>query len=224
MAFRGFPKEGISWFQSLALTQTREWFHENRAAYDTLWVEPMTALLDELRAPLQKVFGRALGDAKVFRIHRDVRFAKDKTPYKTHVAGMLRFEGYAAMEGPAPLYLQLGLQEFVGFGFYFLETAQLKRLRAAALHEKHGPALQKALATARKSGLDVDSIEQLKRVPPGVPAEHPLADVLRHKGLAMGRDDIPKKVRFSKDLAPWLVEQAKAAAPVVAWGFAQKLG
>lgn len=223
MSFAGFPKEGVSWFQSLALTQTREWFQQNRAAYDTLWAEPMAALLEALRAPLQKVYGRRIGEAKVFRIHRDVRFSKDKTPYKTSLAGMLRFEGFAAMEGPAPLYLSLGLQDFVGFGFYFLEPAALKRYRAAVLDEKKGKALGALVAGAQRAGLQVDAMETLKRVPPGVDPQHPRAELLKKKGLGLGREDLPKKVRFSKALAPWLVEQARAAAPVVKWGFQQKL-
>lgn len=223
MAFSGFPKEGISWFQGLALTQTREWFAENREAYELLWVQPMTALLSELEKPLSRVYGRTVAAGKIFRIYRDVRFAKDKTPYKTHIAAVMKFDGAASMEGPAALYLQLGLQEFAGMGSYYLEAPQLKRFRALVLDEKEGPKVQKLVDGAAKAGLSLDGIEKLKRVPPGVAKDHPRGELLRFKGLAVGTDSIPASVRYSPKLKDWLVEEARAAMPLVKWAIAQKL-
>lgn len=221
--FAGFPKPGVSWFQSLALAQNRDWFQAHREGYETLWLAPMTALLGELKAPLEKVYGKKLGPAKVFRLNRDVRFSKDKSPYKTNIAGMLPFEGFGKMEGPAAIYVHLGLEEVVAFGFYHLEPAGLQRLRKQLLDEKAGAALARLVAGAQKVGLQPDAMEKLKRPPPGVSPDHPRVELLKNKALALSRTDIPRKVRFGADLKDWLVEQAKAAAPVVKWGLSQKL-
>lgn len=221
--FQGFPKEGVSWFQALALNQTREWFQANRAGYEAAWVAPMTALMDELKAPLAKIYGRALGPAKHFRLNRDVRFSKDKTPYKTNVSAMFPFDGFAPMEGPAALYLHLGLDEVVAFGFYMLEPPALARLRKKIVDEKAGKALQKLVDAAAKHGLSLDAMETLKRAPPGVDPSHPRIELLKRKGLALSRTDIPKRVRFSPALKDWLLDEARAAAPLLKWGFANQL-
>ena len=221
--FTGFPKPGISWFQGLAMAQNREWFQAHKEGYEQLWLAPMTALLTELRAPLEKLYGRKLGATKVFRLNRDVRFSKNKNPYKTNIAGMLPFDGFKPMEGPAALYLHLGLEEFVAFGFYMLETPSVLKLRKQLLDEKVGPALAKLFAGAQKVGLEPDGMEKLKRPPPGVSADHPRVELLKQKSLALGRGDIPKSVRFTAGFKAWVLEQAKAAAPVVKWGLAQKL-
>lgn len=221
--FSGFPKPGVSWFQGLAMAQNRDWFQAHREGYEQLWLAPMQSLLAELKAPLEKVYGKKLGPVKVFRLNRDVRFSKDKSPYKTHIAGMIPFEGFAPMEGPAALYLHLGLEEVVAFGFYMLETPSLQRLRKQLLDEKTGPALAKLISAAGKVGLQPDGMEKLKRPPPGVSADHPRVELLKNKSLALSRNDVPRSVRFGAGLKAWVLEQAKAAAPVVKWGLAQKL-
>lgn len=221
--FRGFPKPGVSWFQALAMAQNREWFHEHREGYEQLWLAPMQSLLSELKTPLEKLYGRKLGAVKIFRLNRDVRFSKDKSPYKTHIGGLLPFDGFKPMEGPAALYVHLGLEEYVAFGFYTLEPASLQRLRKQLLDEKVGPALAKLISAAEKAGLHPEGMEKLKRPPPGVSADHPRVELLKHKALALGRDDVPKAVRFGPEFKTWLLEQARAAAPVVKWGLAQKL-
>lgn len=223
MNFSGFPREGVAWFDALALSQSREWFQANRAAYESLWLTPMKALLEALQAPLAKVYGRKLGPGKVFRLNRDVRFSKDKRPYKTHIAGLMAFEASRPMEGPAALYLHLGTEEFVGFGFYRLEPPALKKLRGKLLDEKEGPKLQALFDAAKKKGFQSDALEKLKRPPPGVPKDHPRVELLKNKSLALGREDIPKAVRYSAKLKDWLVEQAEVAAPIVKWGLKEKL-
>lgn len=221
--FAGFPKAGLSWFHSLAVAQNREWFQAHKAGYEQLWLAPMQALLAEVRAPLERLYGRKLGPTRLFRLNRDVRFSKDKSPYKTNVAGLIPFEGSRPMEGPAALYLHLGLEEIVAFGFYRLEPASLQRLRKLLIDEKTGPGLAKLMAAAAKKGLEPDAMEKLKRPPPGVSPDHPRVELLKHKALALSRSDVPKSVRFGVGFKAWVLDQAKAAAPVVKWGLEQKL-
>ncbi len=222
--FEGFAPEGVSWFHALAMNQNREWFQANRAAYEVLWLTPMKSLLAELRAPLEKLYGaKLLKPAKLFRLNRDVRFSNDKTPYKTNTSGMFGLGASQGQSGPVALYCQLGLEEFAGAGAYAMMPESLARFRRRVLDEKTGPALEKLVRAASAKGLEPTAVQVLKRAPPGVPVDHPRIALLKHKGLALGVEAIPKKVRYTRALKPWLLEQAAAAAPVVKWLLAQKL-
>jgi uncharacterized protein (TIGR02453 family) len=220
--FRGFPDARGDFFLALALHNDRDWFQSHRADYEKGWAAPMAALLDEVRDGLDGAYGRrGLSDPKVFRIHRDVRFSKDKTPYKTHVAGWIPLDtGRAPSPGvtPAAIYLQLGVdQHFTGSGCWTLEPDSLKRFRAALLDPRHGAALARRLAVLTARGFSVSSAGSLVRVPAGVAPDHPRAGLLRMKGLVVDPGEVPRKLLTRPDLADWLVEQARAAAPVVNW-------
>jgi uncharacterized protein (TIGR02453 family) len=220
--FRGFPDGRGRFFEVLRLHNDRDWFQAHRAEYDEGWAAPMAALLHEVRASLAGAYGkRPLGEPKVFRIHRDVRFSRDKTPYKTHVAGWIPLQtGRAATPGEAPaaIYLHVGAGErFAGSGSWMLPPDALKRFRAAVLDPRSGAALTRLLAPLRKKGFAVSAAESLKRPPRGVEPDHPRADLLRLKGLVVAPGDVPARLLTRPDLAGWLTAQARAAAPVVAW-------
>jgi uncharacterized protein (TIGR02453 family) len=221
-AFRGFPDARGDFFLALALHNDRDWFQSHRAEYDQGWAAPMAALLDEVRDGLRGAHGkRALGPPKVFRINRDIRFSKDKTPYKTHVAGWIPIDtGGPASPGasPAAIYLQLGVDErFTGSGCWTLDPDALKRFRTALLDPRRGAALARHLGALAARGFSCSSAETLIRVPAGVDPAHPRAGLLRMKGLVVDPGDVPKRLITRPGLAGWLVEQARAAAPVVNW-------
>lgn len=220
--FRGFPDARGDFFLALALHNDRDWFNTHREEYQQGWAAPMAALLEQVRDGLRGAYGRrGLGAPKVFRINRDVRFSKDKTPYKTHVAGWIPLEtGQAASPGatPAAIYLHVGVDErMTGSGCWMLEPDALRRYRAALLDPKRGAALARLLGPLEAEGFTVSSAESLKRVPAGVDPDHPRAALLRMKGLVVAPADVPKKLLTRPALAGWLVEQARAAAPVVGW-------
>jgi uncharacterized protein (TIGR02453 family) len=221
-AFRGFPDARGDFFLALALHNDRDWFQSHRSEYEEGWAAPMAALLDEVRDGLDGAYGRrGLSEPKVFRIHRDVRFSKDKTPYKTHVAGWIPLEtGRAAIPGvsPAAIYLQVGVDErFTGSGCWTLEPDALKRFRTALLDPRRGAALARRLDVLTARGFSISSSGSLVRVPAGVAPDHPRAGLLRMKGLVVDPGEVPRKLLTRPGLAGWLVEQARAAAPVVNW-------
>ena len=221
-AFRGFPDARGDFFLALALHNDRDWFQSHRTAYEQGWAAPMAALLVEVRDGLRGAYGRrALGDPKVFRIHRDVRFSKDKTPYKTHVAGWIPLEtGRAVSPGatPAAMYLQVGVEtRFTGSGCWTLEPDALKRFRAALLDPRRGAVLARRLEQLAAKGFSTSCAESLVRVPAGVDPDHPRAALLRMKGLVVDPGEAPKRLLTRPELAGWLIEKARAAAPVVTW-------
>jgi len=110
--FEGFADRDRRFFRALARNQRREWFEAHRKEYEDGWQTPMKMLLAEVRERIDPLFPQhPLGAPKVFRINRDVRFSKDKSPYKTHIGGYVAIDG--STPGPsaaAALYVHLGAQ------------------------------------------------------------------------------------------------------------------
>src|SRR5262249_7550538 len=116
--FEGFADAQMKFFHALAKHQDRDWFAKHKAEYEEGWAKPMAALLAEVAAKLDGAYATVELDApKVFRLHRDVRFSADKSPYKTNVSGVLVAKrGGKVTESPAAVYVQLGTESFVGAG------------------------------------------------------------------------------------------------------------
>jgi uncharacterized protein (TIGR02453 family) len=218
--FDGFADREGRFFRALAKNQNRDWFAQHRAEYEAGWLAPMQALLTEVRERLVAVYEREdLAAPKVFRIHRDVRFSKDKAPYKTHIGGYLALGGTRA--GPsaaAALYFHVAADElFAAAGQYVMDGEQLKRFRAAIVDAKRGRQLSALLGTLTRAGFTLGSHEQLQRVPRGFDPEHPQAELLRRKGLIVSFPAPARTLLVSRQLVTRLTAHAKAAAPLVEW-------
>jgi uncharacterized protein (TIGR02453 family) len=199
-AFRGFQPEAIQFLVDLAANNDRAWFQPRKAEYERLLKTPLEALcaaLDlEFRArnlPLRADPGRS-----PFRIYRDTRFSKDKSPYKTHVAASFGWAGDGDdgagrshrddVHGSGGYFhLQPG-EIYVGGGVWHPETSWLTAFRQGLVADHDGfrriveePRFQATFGTVGNDG------ESLKRVPPGYPADHPAADLLRLKNVTFGR-------------------------------------
>jgi uncharacterized protein (TIGR02453 family) len=153
-------------------------------------------------------FAAEYGPGKIYRPYRDVRFSKDKSPYKTNIAGHL---GEAA-------YVSLSAEGFgLGRGLYMPSNEQLERYRAAVDDDTTGPELERVVATARKKGLDVSGHESLKTAPKGYPKDHPRIDLLRQKGLIAWRSWEPGPWLGTAKVKTRVVEFLRDSAPVVDW-------
>ncbi|HET8962001.1 DUF2461 domain-containing protein [Nocardioides sp.] len=201
-AFTGFPVAALDFYDDLEVDNTRSFWEKHKPVYDESVRQPMTALCDSL-AP-------EFGDGKVFRPYRDVRFAKDKTPYKTH-------QGAFVAAGPATgWYVEISARGLrVGAGFYEASGERLARIRAAMADDRSGPKLQRVLRKLEKDGFEISG-DRLKTSPRGYDADHPRIELLRHKQLLAGRSfgfegldspDVLDRVR-----ADW-----RALRPLVEW-------
>jgi uncharacterized protein (TIGR02453 family) len=218
-SFTGFPKDAMGFWAELAMHMDKAWFDGAKARYQAQWVGPMTALLDQVAAGLTPVYGRGgLGAPKVMRIHRDVRFSKDKTPYKTHLGAVIPAGERGLPDGGcAALYVHLGLdEEFVGVGTYQFGPEALARWRAAVAG-RPGAALAPVIARLSAAGFTVGGHDDLKKVPKGFDPEHPRADLLRQRGLTAMFPAIPRGLIHKPGFATWLCEHATTAAPLVGW-------
>jgi len=108
-------------------------------------------------------------------------------------------------------------ERFTGAGCWMLEPEALRRYRAALLDPRRGAALARKLAALRAQGFTTSAGATLARAPAGVDPAHPRADLLRLKGLVVDPGAVPARLLTRPALVDWLVERARAAAPVVGW-------
>lgn len=174
MKFAGFGEHAVEFYDGLVADNSKAYWEDNRKSYEADVRAPMEALLAELSPE----FGPGFGTEKVFRPYRDVRFARDKSPYKTHCGGVIE-QG----RGGGAYYVEVssaGLR--VGGGCFHLESDQLARFRQAVDTDVHGTALDKILSTLRKAGWTVTG-EVLRTRPRGFAEDHPRLELLRHRSI-----------------------------------------
>jgi uncharacterized protein (TIGR02453 family) len=170
MAFHGWPVEALEFFEGLEVENTKAYWQRNKELYEQLVRGPMEALLAELEP--------AYGEGRIFRPYRDVRFSKDKSPYKTNIA--------ATLEGG---YIQLTARGLgVGSGMWEMAPDQLERYRQAVVDDGSGAKLQRIAGAARKAGYDIEGHGELKTAPKGYPKDHPRGEFLRYKGIVTWRE------------------------------------
>ena len=221
VTFSGFADSEGQFFKRLAKKNERAWFKAHQAEFEEGWNAPMKVLLGEVRQAIDDAYPHIdLGEPKVFRIFRDVRFSKDKSPYKTHLGGFIPLarSGKKATDLPIALYLQVGPNErFAAAGHYMMEPNSLARFRNAVAGDKHGPELERILGKLARLGFAADSHASLKRVPKGYEPTHPRADLLKRKGLTVGFPELPAALLTSPKLVKWLADQSKKASPLIEW-------
>ena len=218
MDFEGIKPGATRLLVELAHRQDRAWYAAHKAELAEAALEPLRALLDAALPALRKLYPRLELTPKLFRLHRDVRFSKDKSPFKDHASGVIMV-GTNKQPGSAvgALYLQIGPDEGGAAGLWQMDPEQLARYRKAVLHEKHGARLSALLRLAQAKGHKVIAAASLTRAPRGVDPAHPRAALLRQKGLALDFPALPARLRHSRELLPWCEERAREAAPTVRW-------
>jgi uncharacterized protein (TIGR02453 family) len=167
--FRGWPVEAVEFYEGLAADNSKVYWQAHKSEYERVVRAPMVELLAELAGEF--------GEGRVFRPYRDVRFSRDKEPYKLNCAAHLP-GGYISFSAEAL---------FVGSGLYMPEPAQLQRFRAAVDDGGSGPELESILAKLRGDGYDVGARDVLKTAPKGYPKDHPRIELLRYKGVLMSK-------------------------------------
>jgi uncharacterized protein (TIGR02453 family) len=206
-SFQGFPAEAFEWFRGIETDNSKHYFSTHRETYEVAVRDALQGLLDELAAE----FG---GIVKMFRQHRDVRFSRDKSPYKTRTYGVIA----QRPDSRSALYAQLSSEGlFAGTGYYVLARDQLARFRAAVAGDETGPELEQAVRSVQKAGVETFG-EALRTVPRGYPRDHPRIELLRHKSLIGGRrlepdpDAIGREDALEHACRTW-----EACAPLNSW-------
>jgi uncharacterized protein (TIGR02453 family) len=219
MAFTGFGKQALPFFRGIAFHQNKAWFEENRALYEHEFVEPMIALLEELSARFAKarIPLKADGRRSIFRLNRDIRFSRDKSPYKTHGGAVMTRSGEKNDNGL--LYIHIDPEGcFAAAGFYMPELPDLAKLRKAiASSGKKFLAMEAAL---RKGGLELGDSDRLTRVPKGFEKlkDGPLDSAIRLKSFIV-EEKLPAKLITTTRLTDAIVDFTKRGMPLLKFGW-----
>jgi len=166
VAFRGWPEEAIEFFDGLEVDNTKVYWLEHKSVYENSVRRPMEELLADLE--------REFGEGRIFRPYRDVRFSKDKSPYKTQIAATQEKGGYISLSSQG-----LGC----GSGMYMMAPDQLERYRAGVDENTTGRKIEKIVGDLRTKGIEVSAHGELKSAPRGYDKDHPRIDLLKLKGL-----------------------------------------
>ncbi len=224
--FKGFSEKALTFLRELKNNNEREWFNERKDVYKEEIVTPAIAFIEELGNRLQSISSqinydtRTNGSGSLMRIYRDVRFSKDKKPYKTNV-GIIFWQGAGKKTECPGYYFHMTANEvWIGGGLHIFPKHLLEPYREAVADIKKANALRQALSDVEGVGLKLSS-ESYKRVPRGYDNDHPQADLLKYKGLYTTKD-IPKTQVSSPSLVETCFEICQQAAPLQQW-FAKNL-
>jgi uncharacterized protein (TIGR02453 family) len=203
VTFTGFPEDALRFYEGLVADNSKAYWTDHKSTYDTCVKVPMHELLAQLEP--------AFGPAKFFRPYRDVRFAKDKTPYKTGQGAIVNVgaaTGYY-VEIAAP-----GVR--VGGGYYHAGGPDLSRIRAAIDTPHSGEELERLVAGLREKGFEIRG-EQLRTSPRGYDAGHPRIDLLRYKSMSLGKSYGFDDTIHGPGLLDRVREDWRALRPLVEW-------
>ena len=204
--FAGWPKPALSFLKGLHRDNSKAYFEANRETYEKACREPLLALVAELE--------RELGDeweSKIFRLNRDLRFSKDKRPYKEQVSAV-----FTSSQHASGYYLQLSYEAlYIGAGSYEMGPDQLSRYREAVAG-KPGEKLARVLAKLKKEGFGL-SEPTFKRVPTGYPADHPRAELLKASSAWANRTFKPAPWFHTREALTRIRDTWRQAEPLTDW-------
>ena len=186
MAFTGFPSEAILFYEGLVADNSRTYWQANKPVFERSERQPMNELLAEFAE---------FGPFHVFRPHKDVRFSKDKTPYKDHIGA------YGESQGGAGYYVQFSASRF----------------RRAVDSDVLGGELAQLCSALATDGFDLGAIGELKTAPRGYPKDHPRIEILRRKGLIASRQWKPARWIETRAVVGRVRTAWRAADDMNAW-------
>jgi len=218
-SYAGFGDKALPFLKALGFHQNREWFHDNRTIFEEHLNEPRGRLIDDLAARLaeRRIPLTCARKTSTFRINRDVRFAKQKHPYNTHVSAVVTRSGTKKDQGL--LYFHVSPEDsFLSVGFYATEADELRAFREAIIARK--AQFDEALKPLLGLGFVLDREDSLKRTPRGFEAvtDPDLVDLLRLRHLTLSRRFGPDRLKGTALLED-LVELAETAQPLLSFGW-----
>ncbi|TDC89645.1 DUF2461 domain-containing protein [Saccharopolyspora aridisoli] len=208
MRFEGFGDGVVEFYEGLLADNSKAYWADNQRLYAEHVRAPMEALLAELEPEFASGFGRG----KVFRPYRDVRFSRDKSPYKTHCGAVIELG-----RGSGAYYVEVGPEGMVvAGGCYHTESDQLARYRTAVDTEVHGEELRRLLDVLAEQGWEIAGTT-LQTRPRGFAPDHPRLDLLRHKTLYAARSWEPDDVLHERGCLQRVRESWEAVRELNQW-------
>jgi len=218
--FDGFPKATLKYLREIAKNNNRDWFNDNRERYETFYLDPAKRFVEAMGPRLERFAENVRAEPRVngsiFRINRDTRFSKDKTPYKPHLSLFFWVGEGRGRELPGFFMRLTATRLALGAGMHGFDPQRLARYRKAVADSRRGPELAKACAKLERAGYEIGGAHY-KKVPRGLAADHPREALLRHNGLfVFDEARLPAEVHSAK-LLQYCARKFKAFAPIPAW-------
>jgi uncharacterized protein (TIGR02453 family) len=214
--FDGFPKQGIEFLKKLKRNNNRSWFERHKPEYESSVKFPMQCLLASLRPDFARIASEYEIHPKrsIFRVYRDTRFSKDKTPYKTHVAAHAVLRGQPKGFVGSGYYIHVEPGEcFVGGGIYMPDSTQLKKIRkAVSAHATEFLGIVQRRTFVRRFG-SIEG-ERLKRIPRGFDETDRTAEWLKLKQFFVGVS-LPEASCYRPEFVSEVAAICESAAPLV---------
>ncbi len=210
--FTGFPAETLKFLKDLKANNNREWFAANKKIYEQTIKFPAQAFCSSMCGQLHELTG-VTHRSKVFRIHRDIRFSKDKTPYNAHLH-ISFFPNEKTGAAPGWFFGLAPEKLTLGAGVFRFDDAGLDEYRRR-VYGADGEKLAKIVDTLLATGARLNE-PPLKRVPSGFAKDHPREALLRRKGLALW-SDMKNDIITKPDLAKNCATEFSRLKPVFDW-------
>jgi len=218
--FKGFSTELIDFFAGLEEDNSKEWFNTHKKEFEEYFMTPAENFVLELGSMLKTLSPGIIADPRkdrsIFRINRNLRFSRDKTPYKTHLA-ILFWEGGAKLESSG-FYFHLDKNSLMlGAGIYKFTKPLLEKFRESVTDKKKGREFSKAVNQVLSKGSYPISGVHYKRIPAGYDSSHENACYLLYDGLWTGMSsEIPKEL-YTVDLIEYCFKKYRDFLPVHEW-------
>jgi uncharacterized protein (TIGR02453 family) len=218
--FNGFPKECVTFFEELTKNNDKVWFEKHKTDFEDYVMEPARAFVVAMGERLREIASDVVADPRVdksiFRIYRDVRFSKDKTPYKTHLA-LWFWEGDGPRVDNSGFYFQVDrFTLFLGVGIYIFSRHLLEEYRKSVVHPVHGTSLVKAIKAVSRKGYGIGE-RHYKRIPKEYDPEHENAELLLHSGLHAGVETPIPDEFYKTDIVGYCFGRFKDMLPLHRW-------
>jgi len=216
--FTGFPEDALRFLKRLKKNNNREWFQKHKQEYEEVVKFPMQCLIASLSSELSHEMSEIEFNPKksIFRIYRDVRFSKNKAPYKTNIAAAFSVRGWKGVTESPGFYVHVepgGV--FLGGGLYMPMGPQLKAIRNSIVND---PESFLAIVRERKFRKEFGGLrgERLQKAPLGFPKDHPMIEHLRNKQFFVGKD-LEERSCLKPGFSRALANSFRVALPLVRW-------
>ena len=216
--YPGIGAAGIEFLRDLKRNNERAWFREHRELYEREVRFPLECLVAELSDPAHGLPVRGDPRRAVFRVHRDIRFSRDKSPYKTHAAAYLTRDGVKGAPGGLYIHVEPG-KCFLGAGFFMPDSALLLRWRQRMVAEP-GRFLALVEGYAAEEALRFATHQELKTLPRGFKehADAAVAPYLRWKDFLVSRDVADAEVA-TREFVATAAAFARRSLPLLEFGW-----
>ena len=215
-----FTKDTIKYFSRLKRNNNRKWYDAHREELEQNVMEPARIFImhmgDCLRQIAPDIQAIPQIDKSIFRLHRDVRFSKNKAPYKTNL-GIFLWEGPAKKMECSGFYL--GIEPklfFVGLGMYMFTPDQIKKFRETVYDTANAEELNKIIKNLKKKGYKINNTH-FKKVPRGFEKEYKYVDLLKYNGLYAFYESDTLEELFETDQIKFLYKKFKDMLPLHKW-------